>query len=345
MFEPSPISPVMVAPLRHQEAPAPPHFSERSSWRMNTTFLWMFVLTCAVGGLAWYGQNVSEHFLGPESLEAIWDAAFPLVLLVGPMAIIMLGSGLDLSVGAVAALASVVTASALADGKSPQDAFILAMMFSGGIGLLHALLVGVAVINPIILTLVTALLIQSATVLYAAGQPVLLGQDAGFLGTLHNWPIVVGVSFGVSLLLVQLAQIGGGAGGIPVARQSWYRRTFFIALPYVLSSLAAGVVGCSLAGRYPMAIPCMDQEMPLMVILAAVIGGNCVGRRFGTVFGAVAGVAILAASKRLMLMEAVEPRMQTLILAAAAGAALLLSQTIYGIINLFYRNSRRNLAA
>ena len=345
MSELPPISPVMVSPLRHQEMPSLPHFSESFSWRMITTFLWTFLLACTAGGLWWYGQSTSEHFLTAKSLELIWQRAFPLVLLVGPMAVIMIGGGLDLSVGAVATLASVVTVSALADSQSPTDAFVLAMLFSGGVGLVHALLAGVASINAIVLTLVTAVLIQNGAVLYATGQPVLLGQDPGFLESLHNSPMLVGVSAGVSLLLIQLAQIGGGSGNAPVARQPWYRRMFFIAPPYVLSSLAAGVVGCSMAGRFPMAVPSDNSHLQFMVIFAAVIGGNCTGRRFGTVIGAIAAAAILVAFEHLMILEAVPANTSILIIASAAGAALLLSQLTYWIINLFYRKSREGIGA
>jgi ribose transport system permease protein len=335
----------MVSPLRPQEMPALPHFSESFSWRMITTLVWLLLLGCAAGALWWYGRSVSEHFLDDRSLKALWREAFPLVLLAGPMAVIMIRGGLDLSVGAVAVLASVVTVSALADGKSPQEAFTLAMLFSGGIGLVHALLIGPFAINPIILTLVTALIIQTSAVLHAAEQAVLLGQDAGFLESLHYSPIVLGVSLAVSLLWIQLAQIGGGSRGAPLAHQRWLHRTFLIAPPYVISSLAAGIVGCSLAARFPLAVPNTDNNMAFLVILAAVIGGNCSGRRFGTVIGAVAGAGILAAFKHLMTMEAVSVNASILILASTAGGALLLSQLIYWIVNLIYRNSREGIAA
>jgi ribose transport system permease protein len=261
------------------------------------------------------------------------------------MVLIMLGGGLDLSIGSVAALGAVVAASAITEGQSPQDAFILAMIFTGGVGLLHALLVGAMGLNPVVLTLVTALLVQSSVVLFADGLPVALGQDPGFLESLHNLPILVGSVIGGSLILLQMAMIGGGSGRLPTTQQRWYRRTIFIALPYLLSSLAAGVVGCSMAGRYPLAVPNTDMQMSFMVILAAAIGGNCTGRRFGTIIGAIAGVAILTGAKRLMLMEAVAPERITLIVASAAGAAMLLSQIIYWIMNLLYRKSRRILEA
>ncbi|MBL7221351.1 MAG: hypothetical protein ISS69_14650 [Phycisphaerae bacterium] len=333
----------MVAPLRRQEVPGPdlPHFSETFSWRMITTLVWTVLLACTAGGLWWYGQSVSEHFLGDESLELIWRRAVPIMLLVGPMALIMLGGGLDLSVGAVLGLSSVVTASALADGQSPQDAFLLAMLFSGGIGLLHALLVGVASFHPIVLTLVTAPLIQSAAMVYSNGQQnVLVAQDHGSLDFLPDTVMLVIVSAVVSLVLIQLAQIGGGSRGVPARRQRWHRRTLFISLPYVLSSLAAGFAGSSTVGRLHIGSPGAGGQMTLTVIFAALIGGNCTGRRFGTVIGAIAAVVILAAGEHLMIMEAVSPSYTALFIAASAGVALLLSELVYWIANIFYRNSR-----
>jgi len=321
--------------------PALPDFSESFSWRMITTLVWTVLLACTAGGLWWYGQSVSEHFLGDESLELIWRRAVPLMLLVGPMALIMLGGGLDLSVGAVLGLSSVVTASALADGQSPQDAFLLAMLFSGGIGLLHALLVGVASFHPIVLTLVTTPLIQGCAMLYGEDrQNVLIAQNQGSLQFLPDTPMLVGVSAGVSLLLIQLAQVGGGSRGAPIPRQRWYRRTLFISLPYVLSSLAAGFIGSSSIGRLHVGSPGDGGQIALIVIFAALIGGNCTGRRFGTVIGAIAAVIVLATCEHLMIMEAVSPNVTTLLIAASAGIALLLSQLAYWIINLFYRKSR-----
>ena len=343
MSESRPLSPVAIAPPRPQEMPGLPHFSESFSWRMRTTLLWMFLLACTGLGLWLYGRGASEHFFGDESLDLIWQRALPLMLLVGPMAVIMLGGGLDLSAGAVLGLASVVTASALSDGQSPEDAFRLAMLISAGIGLLHALLVGLASFNPIVLTLVTTPLILSSAMLYAGGQEnVLLAQDSGSLEFLPGPLQLVGISAGVSLLLIQLAQIGGGSFNMPVARQRWYRRMFFISLPYVLSSLAAGVIGSSMVGRLHVGSPVAGEQITFTVIFAALIGGNCTGRRFGTVIGAVAAAAMLAAFEHLMLiMEAVSPNLTTLFIAASAGIALLLSQLTYRIMNLIYRNSRR----
>ena len=328
-------------PLRHQEMPAPPHFSESFAWRSITTFLWVLLLACAAAGLWLYGKSVNEHALSAESLENLWPGMLILAMLVGPMAVIMLGGGLDLSIGSVIGLASAITAIALADGKTPEEAFLLALLVSGGIGLLHALLVGVGAINPIVLTLVTTILIQSGAILLVGDeQNIIFGQDPGFIESLHGSPLLAGVSAGVSLLLIQLAQMGAGSGGLPVARQGWYRRTFFIALPYVLSSLAAGVVGSSMTGRFRIGSPGAGGQMALTVILAAVIGGNCTGRWFGTVMGAIAGGAILVAAQHLMLFEAVSSNMSMMIIAASAGSALLLSQLTYWIINLIYRNSR-----
>ena len=85
--------------------------------------------------------------------------------------------------------------------------------------------------------------------------------------------------------------------------------------------------------------------MALMVILAAVIGGNCTGRRFGTVIGAIAGAAILVAAQNIMIIEAVAQGMILLIIASSAGVALLLSQLTYWIINVIYRNSRPTFGA
>ena len=315
----------------------PPDFSERGLWRTIATLVWLAVLACAGGVAYWYGRD----FLNADSMETIWHDAFPVLMLVGPMAVIMLGGGLDLSTGAVIALASVLTATALADGRSPQDAFLLAMLFAGGIGLTHALLAALMAINTAVVTFVTAILIHQLALMFACDlQQIPFGDSPGFIESLYCSPILLGICVGLSCILIQLAMIGGEAGRLPVARQKWHRRLLFVSPPYLLSSLAAGVVGSALAANSSEGSPEANQTTVIMVLLAALVGGNCTGRRFGTVIGAVTGAAILTALKYVMLMEAITSEMRLMILAGSAGAALILSQTAYWIINLIYRNTR-----
>jgi ribose transport system permease protein len=263
------------------------------------------------------------------------------MILVGPMALVMLSGGLDFSTAGVAVLASMVTALCLGDGMSPEMTFLYAMLAAGGVGLLHGILVSVALVNPVILTLLSMLLLASGTPFFLGDQYTIeFGQNAGFIKDLHNSPIVLAVSAGVSMLLIQLAQIRGGACGLPVSRQSWTRRTFCVCLPYVLCSLAAGIVGSSLAASTGRGSRGASDDVSIFVVLAALLGGNCTGRRFGTVIGAAVGVAIFAAMQNLLLMEGTEPDTILFILACAAAGGLLLSQLVYGFMNLLYRKSR-----
>jgi ribose transport system permease protein len=341
MSEPRPISPVTVSPSRPEAMGQAPHFSERMSWRMGTSLAWMVLLAVASGGLWFYGQGS----LNPEALETIWHDAFPVLMLAGPMAVIMLAGGLDLSIGAVMSLASVVTAIALADGQSPADAFGLAMMFAGGIGLLHALLAGLLTINATVVTLVTAVIIHQYALDYAGDlSQITFGDSPGFIAALYCSLPLLGISAGISLVLIQLAQIGGQSGRLPIARQKWYRRAGFISLPYVLSSLAAGTVGSATAGYSSTGTADANQGTVLMVIFAAIVGGNCTGRRFGTVIGAVAGAAILAVLRYILVMEAICPVMILMLIAISALAAMLLSHLTYCFINLRYRKSRQDHA-
>jgi len=276
-----------------------------------------------------------------ELLEDLWPSAFPLLLIVGPMALVMLGGGLDLSIGSVMGLASVVVATGLANGQSPQEAFTAAMLFAGGIGLLHGVLVAFAGINSAVLTFVTAILIHKLAMLYAADlERIPFGAAPGFMESLYCSPLVLGAVVGISFILIQASQIGGGPGLQPVATQRWYRRLFFVAVPHLLSSLAAGLAGALLAAHWSRGAPGSNEETVLIVILAAVVGGNCTGRRFGTVIGATAGIALLLVLKHVLLLQAVSPHVSLMVLAGAACAALLLSQLTFGIVNRIYRRRK-----
>jgi ribose/xylose/arabinose/galactoside ABC-type transport system permease subunit len=319
-----------------------PHFSERFSMRMITLLVWTGLLALAGGGLWWYGHS----FLDTATLEALYQDAFPVLVLAGPMALVMLAGGLDLSIGSVMALASVLTATALRNGASPQDAFILVMLFAGGIGLIHALLTGLLAINSAVVTFVSAVLIHQLALVYAGDLQELPFGGPGFIESLHCSPMVLGAAAGAAMFLILLAQIGGQAGKDPITQQKWYRRVMFISLPYVLSSMAAGVVGSTQAAAVSEGSTNPKQTTVLMVIFAALVGGNCSGRRFGTVIGAVAGAAILVVLEYyLRIMEAMKSEMAMMIIASAAGAGLLLSHLTYCLINRLYRKSRQKAEA
>jgi ribose/xylose/arabinose/galactoside ABC-type transport system permease subunit len=110
--------------------------------------------------------------------------------------------------------------------------------------------------------------------------------------------------------------------------------------------MAAGVVGSTQAAAVSEGSTNPKQTTVLMVIFAALVGGNCSGRRFGTVIGAVAGAAILVVLEYyLRIMEAMKSEMAMMIIASAAGAGLLLSHLTYCLINRLYRKSRQKAEA
>ncbi len=340
---PRPLSPIS-QPAEPPEKPllAAPHFSDSFAWRLTATILWLLILAGAVLGLLRYGIEAPEGLFSDDGIESMWLSAIPLMILVGPMALVMLGGGMDFTTGAVTALASVAVALALTAGYSPLQAFGLAMLVTGSVGLIHAILLGVTSINPFILTFITAILVHGGTLIIAGDQyTIAIESDSGFISSLYQSPIVLAASAGISLLMIHLAQRGKSVD-LASSPSPWRRRTLYGALPYVLSSLFAGILGCAMAANAGMGSPGTAGGRDMLVIIAAIIGGNCTGRLHGTLVGALAGVVIIVGIKRFMMLQSASEETTNLTFAAAAGAALLLSQFVYWIINLIYRMSHRS---
>src|SRR5689334_7887771 len=96
------------------------------------------------------GALVSPYFLSVRNLVNIITAAsITSVLAVGQFFVIVTG-GIDLSVGSLAALSTVISAILLSNHQSPTVAIVATLLICGGVGFMNGLIVVYAGITPFI---------------------------------------------------------------------------------------------------------------------------------------------------------------------------------------------------
>jgi len=249
---------------------------------------------------------LNGHLYG--SLIDILLHAAPLALVALGMTLVIATGGIDLSVGAVAAIAGAMAClhiSKEADQNSGSGLVValgLGVLVALGCGLWNGLLVAGLRIQPIIATLILMVAGRGVAQLITGGQIITINStpyhaiSGGFWLTLPIAIFIAATVLAVVGLVTRRTALGliieSVGGNAEASRLAGIRSRRFILLVYVLCGLCAGIAGFMLTSD----IQAADGNnaglwIELDAILAVVIGGTpLTGGRFsigGTVLGAL----------------------------------------------------------
>ena len=256
----------------------------------------------ALALLILFGAARYDNFLGAFNVLSFlrYTAMFALVSL--GMAFVIMSGGIDLSVGAVAALGSVAAALASPLGWAPG---LLAGVAAGlAAGLLNGALVVRAGIAPFIATLATMLAAGGCALLLAGNESVSASYDTGFVEIGQGdwlglpWPTWIALgAYAAGSVALNLTGLGravlatGGSEdaarlmGLPVDRAKW--------AVYAASGALAGLAGVLLAAQFGAGQPIEGVGWELFAISAVVVGGTLLTGGEGSVGATLAGALLL----------------------------------------------------
>ncbi|UPK74982.1 ABC transporter permease [Nocardioidaceae bacterium SCSIO 66511] len=259
------------------------------------------VVAAMVVGLTLHDASV---FWSNANIASVLMTTVVLGLVALGQHVVVLGGGIDLSVGSIATLAALLTA-VLIDGFPirTMPVIVLVLVIGAAIGIAHGLLVGWAGLAPFIVTLATFYVVQGAALEVSstpAGQVTSqLGDFAvGTIGPIpYPFVVLLLATLVVAFLLNRTVfgrhvfAVGGDADaarsiGIPVTR--------VLVGTYVISGVLAAVAGVMLAARATLGSPTAGEGLELSAIAVVVIGGASLLGGRGTVVGTLGGVALLA---------------------------------------------------
>jgi ribose transport system permease protein len=243
---------------------------------------------------------VAPGFLSAANLSNVLVQSTILLMIALPMTLIIMTEGLDLSVGAVLTLASVVLAlTVVATGS-----FILGLATALAVGLAFGVLNGVLVawlaIPPFVATLGTLGVAQGLALIVSDGQSV-VGVPPSiqliYSGTVAGvpMPIVLGGAaylFFHALLYhtrfgTYVPALGGNREALKLAGVP--DRAMLIAV-YGLGGIMAGVAAMLLTARMNAGHPTAALGMEFDAIAAVAVGGTSFERGNGWLFGTLLGV-------------------------------------------------------
>lgn len=261
-----------------------------------------FAVLAALLLLILFGALRYDNFLSGYNVTTVlaYNAMFACVSL--GLTFVIVTGGIDLSVGAVAAFASVIAAMASTFGLG---AGIAAGVVAGlGFGVVNGLLVARFGLSPFIVTLASMLAARGLALLTSGNRSVPIATDTQFMwlgmGTVGTLPVVVvgvGVLFVAGWFVLCHTPFGRTAlaiGASPEAARLLglpTRRT--LVAVYGLSGALAGLAGVILAARGFAGQPTEGVGWELIAIAAVVVGGTLLTGGVGSVWGTLAGVCLL----------------------------------------------------
>lgn len=321
----------------------------------------IFLITVVSG---WFGMTGGDKFF---SWQNLWNSLAQAIVIVGLLAIgetvVIVAGALDISIGSVASIGSVVSASVLAGlgavgslGILPKDNVAIAVAAGIAAGMIAGVINGFIVtklkVNPTIATLGTlAAFAGFAFLLAPDGKPVgVLTQPAftwlaqGRFLTDLNIPPLAGTKWtGIPVLTVILVIVTvlvhilmrytdfGRAiyaiGGNPTAaRLAGINLTRIRILMFVLSGGIAGLAGVLLTARTTSGNPINGNGLELQAITAVFLGGAATAGGKGTIFGTFLAVIMVGVLNNGMNLLGFNTFVQKVALGFLLVAAVAVSQ-------------------
>jgi ribose transport system permease protein len=277
--------------------------------RENTALVLLIVLIIA-GGL------LSDVFLTPRNLLNIMWAVSILGIVALGQTTLLITCNFDMSVAFVVGLAGIVTVLAQIAGLDLTTSMTLGLAAGIGIGLVNGLLVVYTGANPFLITLGTALIAYSISLMLTRSQTFyatipefnVLGRGRLF-GVVHYSVILVVVlalflefvlrrtAFGRSLYVIGLNETAGRMSGLAI------RRVKLIA--FGLCGGTAALAGLVMTSRTGSTVASAGMGMEFDSIIAAVLGGTSLFGGYGGALRTLVGVLVLGVLNNLLILLSV----------------------------------------
>jgi ribose/xylose/arabinose/galactoside ABC-type transport system permease subunit len=275
------------------------------------------------------------------------DTSFIAIMAVG-MSLVIISGGIDLSVGAIYALASVLGAIALnhfgPDGADASAAPWLGVTLGAatcvGVAILCGLVNGSLIValrvHPFIITL------GSMAILRGIAFVVTKGQSIGGFPPAFREIVRYEIGNGLSLVPLAVMLVVTVAGGLYLGRLAAGRRVYAIGGNelasrfsgirvervklgvYLLSGFTAGIAALLSLGYYGAATSGDGQGYELNVIAAAVVGGASLTGGKGTALGAVLGALVIQMISSGIVILGIDQNYSQIIIGTVVIAAVVL---------------------
>jgi len=290
-------------------------------------------LVAVLALLAVVGVATADTFATTANLLTILTSASIIGVITVGATFVIIGGGIDLSVGKLMALASVWATTVATQSFGPWVMVFCALAVGAAGGLVNGLLIAYGRIVPFIVTL--------AMLISAQG---LAERISGRRSQIVTDPTIAAIAttrvLGIPLLVYLFAAVVA-VGWVVLNRTTFGRRTFAIggnpeaarlagldvrrhtAALYVVSGLCCGVAAIMIASLTTTGSSTHGTLYELDAIAAVIIGGTLLSGGRGTLIGSILGVLVFTTITNLFVLNNLDTDVQNIAKGAIIVAAVL----------------------
>ncbi|WP_144469764.1 ribose ABC transporter permease RbsC [Bacillus pumilus] len=248
---------------------------------------------------------LNPAFLEPLNILNLLRQISINALIAFGMTFVILTGGIDLSVGAILALSSALTAGFIVSGMDPILAIIVGSIIGAILGMVNGLLITKGKMAPFIATLATMTIFRGLTLVYTDGNPI-TGLGSNYAFQLFGRGYFLGIPVPAITMLLTFIVLW-----VLLHKTPFGRRTYAIGgnekaalisgikvprvkiMIYSLAGFMSALAGAILTSRLNSAQPTAGTSYELDAIAAVVLGGTSLSGGRGRIVGTLIGVLII----------------------------------------------------
>jgi ribose transport system permease protein len=291
-------------------------YAQRNAWTIG--------LLAIMIGLFLFTKAIQPRY-GPVPIQGLATSVMPLMLAAVAQAIVVIGGGIDLSIGSMMALTSVVSATLMKDqGEAYGVAVVIGVMLLGLVlGAVNGGLVVITRVPDIVVTLAMGFVWAGFALLV---RPAPGGGAAKWLMSIVNGPlgnewipkalVVVLIVVFVIWIPISRSRLGLSIYAIGSDRLAAFRSGVPVGgtrlMAYVLGGLFSALAGLSLTATTGIGSP-VPADYTLAAVAAIVLGGVSLAGGQGGLLGPLAAAIILALIRQDLIFLGVDANFSVVI--------------------------------
>jgi ribose transport system permease protein len=317
-------------------APVPAGTTGTAPSRRSSLPLTRLGLPAVLVVLVIVGTLTSDTFLTGSNLRNILVSSAVIGVVTVGATFVIIGGGIDLSVGAIVALASVWATTVATQSYGPAVMVACALSVGAGCGVVNGVLIAYGRLVPFIATLAMLVSARGLAARMADNRTQLVTQqDIKDLATtdvlgvpalvlvlvlvgLAGWLLLNRTTFGRRVFAVGGNPEAARLAGIDVQRTRLYL--------YALSGLCCGIAAVMIMARTTTGSSTHGNLYELDAIAAAIIGGTLLSGGRGTIVGALLGVLVFTTITNVFILNNLSTDVQNIAKGAIIVAAALLQR-------------------
>ena len=267
----------------------------------------IFLLMCIIVAI------IEPKFLSLQNFSNVLMQVSSVIMVGSAVTMVLISGNLDLSVGAVGAMAGVLYAMLARDGMPVLPAAGLAILAGGIIGLTNGSIISAFRLPSFIITMATMYIARGIAYIGAEGAVITAGlpgnfgnMGQGFFGPVPR-PLVYALIIFAFFLVFQnrtvMARKAYAIGAnIKTAELSGISIFKVVTSIFALTGLTAAFAGVVLTARFGQADCKIMPGFEVDCVIAAVLGGTDINGGRGTVFGTLIGALIVGVLSNILNM-------------------------------------------